>query len=89
MVQGLAIHDVRQHNRNRRAYNHYSPTNASRLGRIYVSRGLLDRKLGVETILAPFTDNLAVRLRLTIPQRVPRVGYGYWKLNSDLVKDKL
>jgi hypothetical protein len=88
MVQGLAIHDVWQHHPNRRAYNHYSPTNVSRLDRIYLSRGLLDRNLRVETILAPFTDHLAVRLWLTIQQHVPRVGYGYWKLNSDLVKDK-
>jgi len=39
-------------------YTHYSRQGASRLDRIYATRNLSDRKKGVETVVAAFTDHL-------------------------------
>jgi exonuclease III len=65
MAQGLAVQDIWQNTHGRRAYTHYSTNCAPRIDRIYVSKGLLDRKVGAETIMAPSqtTPQCAYELR--------------------------
>jgi len=47
-------------------FTHYTPQGASRLDRIYINHNLTPRKLGVETVVAAFTDHLALLLRLSL-----------------------
>jgi hypothetical protein len=47
----------------------------------------MERKVGLEVIMASFTDHVAVRLRFTIQQPLMRQKYGYWRLNSNFDTD--
>jgi len=46
------------------AYTHYTPNDAARLDRIYATNDIWKQKKGVETLVAAFTNHLAVLLRV-------------------------
>jgi len=74
LVHGLALTDARQSNPTHKVYTHYSASGATRIDQIYCTCEMLERKLGVEAIVAPFTDHLAVCLRMSIDLPIMRRG---------------
>jgi len=52
LVHGLALTDTWQGNPTRKVYTHYSVSGGTRIDRIYATRELLERKLGVEVTAA-------------------------------------
>jgi hypothetical protein len=52
-----------------------------------MSKNLSIEKTGVETIIAPFTDHLAVVLRITMMETLARRGRRLWKMNNELLRD--
>jgi len=87
LVHGLQLRDTWQGNPTRKVYTHYSASGATRIDRIYATRELLERKLGVEAIVAPFTDHLAVCLRISIDLPFTRRGRGLWKMDSAVITE--
>jgi hypothetical protein len=87
-VHGLALTDTWQGNPTRIVYTHSSASGATRIDRIYATRELLERKLGVESIVAPFTDHLAVCVRMSIDLPIMRSGLGLWKIDSNVIAEK-
>ena len=87
LVHGLALRDTWQGNPTRKVYTHYSVSEATRIDQIYAIRELLERKLGVDAIAAPFTDHLAVCLRLSIDLPIMRRGRGLWKMDSAVITE--
>ena len=85
LVSGYALIDMWGANPERGIYTHYSRQGASRLDRIYVTRNLSDKKKGTETVVAAFTDHLAVILRMALDVDVIRRGRSYWKMNAELM----
>jgi len=79
LVHGLALTDTWQGNPTRKVYTHNSTSEATRIDLIYATRELLERKLGVETIVEPFTDHLAVSLRISIDLQIMRRVRGLWE----------
>jgi hypothetical protein len=63
------------------------PAGASRLDRIYVTRNIRDRKKGIETVVAAFTDHLAVVLSIVLDVDIIRRGRSFWKMNAELMQD--
>ena len=45
-------------------------------------------ELGVEAIVAPFTDHLAVCLRISIELQIMRRGRGLWKIDNAIITEK-
>jgi endonuclease/exonuclease/phosphatase family metal-dependent hydrolase len=72
LVHSLALTDTWQGNPSRKVYTHNSAFGATRIDGIYATRELLGRKLGVEVIVVPFTDHLAVCLRISIDLQIMR-----------------
>jgi hypothetical protein len=70
-------------------YTHYSVAGATRIDRIYTTRDLISKKLGIETIAAAFMDHSAVCLRLTVDVPVVRIGRGFWKMDDTLLDDTI
>jgi len=66
LVRGFDLHDMWRENLLRTVFTHYTPMGASRIDRIYTTRNTSDKKIGVETVAAVFTDHLAVVLRLSV-----------------------
>jgi len=67
---------------------------ASRIDRIYTTKELSDKKIGVETVAAAFTDHLLVVMRLSLDVLIVRRGKVFWKMNTSIlseeaVKDRL
>jgi hypothetical protein len=62
---------------------------ATRINRIYTTQKMIDRKIGVETVAATFTDHLAVVLRLTVDIPILRRGRGIWKMNAAFVEENM
>ena len=87
LVHGLALKNTWQGNPTRKVYTHYSASGANRIDRIYATRELLERKLGVEAIVAPFTDHLAVCLLISIDLPITRRGRGLWKMDSAVITE--
>ena len=87
LVSGYALIDMWEANPERGIYTHYSRQGASRLDRIYVTRNLSDRKKGIETVVAAFTDHLAVILRMALDVDITRRGRRFWKMNAALMQD--
>jgi hypothetical protein len=50
---------------------------------------LISRKLGIETIVAAFTDHSTVCLRLTVDVPFVRIGRGFWKKGNTLLDDSV
>jgi hypothetical protein len=77
LVHGLALIVTSQGNPTSKVYTHYSASGATRIHRIYATRELLERKLRVDTIVAPFTDHFALCLRILTYQLCGGdAGYG-------------
>jgi exonuclease III len=76
LVQGYALKDTWRANLVHKVYTDYTASGANSLDRIYVSCALLARKLGVETVAAAFTGQLAVVLRLNLDAPILRRGRG-------------
>jgi len=87
LVHGLALTDTWQGNPTRKVYTHYSASGATRIDRFYATRELLERKMLVEAIVAPFTDHLAVCLRISIDLPCMRRGRGLWKMDSFVITE--
>jgi len=84
----LELVDVWDVNQGRMVYTHYTAQGDSRIGRIYLSLQLLKSKLGVESIAAAFTDNLAVMLRVSLSALCTTRGKGYWRMNPTYMEDQ-
>jgi hypothetical protein len=69
-------------------YTHYTATGASGIDRIYATRNIISKKLGVETVAAAFTDHHAVILRIAISEPLTLRGRGYWRMNVTIMSDK-
>ena len=89
LVHGLLLTDTWQSNPTRKDDTHYSASRAARIDRIYATRELLERKLGVEAVVAPFTDHLAVCLRISIDLPIMWRGRGLWKINSAVITENV
>jgi len=86
LVRGLELTDVWAPAQPRAIYTHYTPHGAARLDCLYVSPDLRNRKIGVETVMAAFTDHLAVCLRITLDATLLQRGRGRWKMNAKLLE---
>jgi hypothetical protein len=84
IIRGMELRDVWNRASESPDYTHYSINGASRLDRKYVTKELYQRKQGLETKIAAFTDQLAVCLHLKQDKPILRMGRGYWKLDSTL-----
>ena len=87
LVHGLALTDTWQGNPTRKVHTHYSESGATRIDRIYATREMLEKKLVVEAIVAPFTDHLAVCLRISIDLPIMRRVRGLWKMESAVINE--
>jgi exonuclease III len=85
LIRGFDLIDMWEPAAEIKIYTHYTRQGASCLDRIYASSNLREKKCGIETVVAAFTDHLAVTLRLTLEATTMRRGTGYWKMNSALV----
>jgi len=85
LIAGLALTDTWQGNPTRNMHIHYSVPGAIQNEIIYATQELLARKLGVEVIVAPFTDHLAICLRISIALPIMRKGRGLWKMDSAVI----
>ena len=72
----------------RTVFMHYSPMGASRIDRVYTTRNMSDKKIGVNTVAAAFTDHLTVVLRLSIDVPIVRRGKGFWKMNTSILSEE-
>jgi exonuclease III len=63
IICGYKLTDVWDMQAAKHGHTHYTGKGATRLDRIYVSRDILENKLGAETLAEAFTDHLAVALR--------------------------
>ena len=59
----------------------------TRIDQIYPTQELLARTLDIETVVAPFTDHLAVCLRISIALPIMRMGCGLWKMDSAIITE--
>jgi len=87
LIRGLDLTDTRENAPDRRIFTHYTRQGATRLDRIYATSNLRGRKCGIEAVLAPFTDDLAVILRITLDVNIIRLCTGYWKMNLALAQN--
>ena len=72
----------------RSVFTHYSPMGESRIDRIYTTKEMSDKKIGVENVKAAFTDHLSVVMRLSVDVPIVRRGKGFWETNTSfLIKE--
>jgi len=64
-IKELALHDAWESPSQLPHYTQYTKSGATRIDRIYLFTPLKIRKQGIGTLIAPFSDHLAVVLRLT------------------------
>ena len=77
LVRGFDLHEMWWVNPLRTVFMHSSPMGASRIDRIYTTRNMSNKKIGVETVAAAFTDHQAVVLRLSANVPIVRWGKGF------------
>jgi len=87
LVHVLQLTDPWKGKTTRKVYTHYSVSGATRIDRIYATRELLESKLGVKAIVAPFTNHLAVCLRISIYLPIMRTGRRLWKMDSAVINE--
>lgn len=68
------------------SYTHCTTTEVLRLDLIYLSATLQRKKRWVETIVAVFTDHLAIVTRMESSDSVLR-GRGFWRINTTLLSE--
>ena len=86
-IKGLALHDAYKIAGQQPQYTHYTNHGASRIDRIYISANILNRKKSTETLVAPFTDHMAVVLHLTYDHQSPIRKNRRWRMNISLLDD--
>jgi exonuclease III len=89
IVHGFDLIDTWDVTTERRIYTQYTSTGAFRIDRTYVTRNILSKKQGVETIASAFTDHFAVVLRIAIDTSLTVRGRGYWRMNVSLLSDTI
>jgi len=62
---------------------------ASRIDRIYTTKEMSDKKIGLETVAAPFTDHLSAVMRLSVDVPIVRRGKGFWKMNTSILSEEV
>jgi len=62
---------------------------ASRIDRIYTTKEQSDKKIGVETVAATFTDQQSVVMRLSVDVPNVRRGKGFWKMNTSMLSEEV
>jgi exonuclease III len=85
-VTGLKLHDIGEQNPARTSFTHYTPRVTSRLDRIYISNKLKQRKQGTLTVVAAFTDHMAIVLRMASSEPIPTRGTGHWRMNTSVLR---
>jgi len=87
LINGLKLKDAWDTNITPHGYTHYTVTDASRIDRRYLSKELVRNKQVAETLIAAFSDHLAVLIRI-LPA-TPRTlrGKGRWIMNTTLLED--
>jgi len=68
-------------------FTHYTPTGASCLDRIYISPTLRRKKLWVDTLVAAFTDHLAIVLRIESSDPILIRGRELWRMNTTILDE--
>jgi len=81
--------DLYETNLTKPQYTHYTRHGASRIDRIYITKTLNNRKTGTNTLIAPFSDHMAVIVHLTYQRKTYRQKYMGWKMNTSLLDDKV
>ena len=76
----LALRDAWEQSSQKHRYTHYTNSGATRIDRIYIKNPLKKRKQGAETIIAPFSDHLAVVIRLTYSHQTNLRKRRLWKM---------
>jgi len=87
LVTGFVLSDVAEMTSARRMFTHYTPTGALRLERIYISPTLRWKKLWVDTLVAAFTDHLAIVLRIESSDPILICGRGLWRMNTTILDE--
>jgi exonuclease III len=87
LLRGMELQDAWKRTTGWPGYTDYSPLGGSRLDRIYLTKDLINQKQALETIVAAFTDHLAVKLHLKMDAPILRMRRGYWKLDCTLLED--
>jgi hypothetical protein len=88
IIRGLALTDKWSQDPQRPTFTHYSPTGATRIDRIYLTKADINRKIVMEIIPNAFTDHNAVVLRLTTPAQEMMKTRGRWKMDPNLAQDE-
>jgi hypothetical protein len=88
IIRGLALTDTWSQDSQRPTFTHYSPTGATRIDRIYLTKAYINRKIATEIIPTAFTDHNAVVLRLTTPAQEMMKMRGRWKMDPNLAQDE-
>jgi len=88
IIRGVELQDVWRANPLRTIFTHYSPMGASRIDRIYTTKEMSDKKIGVETVAAAFTDHLSVVMRISVDVLIVRRGKGFWKINTSILSEE-
>lgn len=86
-MNGVGLIDAWEATTTSGRYTHYTANGASRIDRIYATKEIMERKTGIQTTAAAFTDHNAVIMRITI-DTPPTRGRGYWRLNTALMREK-
>jgi endonuclease/exonuclease/phosphatase family metal-dependent hydrolase len=88
IVNGLGLIDAWNTSTSHRMCAYYTVIGASRIDRIYATRNIMSKKLGVEMVAAAFTDHHAVILHIAISAPLTMRGRGYWRMNVAIMSDK-
>jgi len=67
----------------------YSEMGASKIDKIYTTKELSDKNLGVDTVAAAFTDHLSVVMRPTADVPIVKWGKGFWKINTFIINEEV
>jgi len=82
LVEGYALTDTWQENSPRKIYTHFIANGAGRFDCIYLSRDLMARKLGIQTVAATIMDHTSIVLLLTLNAPILRQAVAHGNLNA-------
>jgi len=85
--RGFELQDMWRADPLRTVFTHYSPMGASSIDRIYTTKEMSDKKIGVETVATAFADHLSVVMRLSVDVPIVRRGKGFWKMNTSILSE--
>ena len=88
IVRGFELQDMWRADPLRTVFSHYSPMGTSRIDRIYTTKELSEKKIGVETVAVAFTDHLSVVMRLSVDVPIVRGCKGFWKMNTSILSEE-